>query len=644
MPKLTIDDILVEVPDGTSILEAAKSVGIWIPHFCYHPALGKAGACRVCAVTLLEGPVKGVQMSCMLPVQNGMVVSTTDPEALAMRAQVIEWLMLSHPHDCPVCDEGGECLLQDYTIAGGHGIRRYGGRKRTHVNQDLGPHVQHEMNRCIQCYRCARFYQEYAGGNDFGVMGSARRVYFGRFAAGPLQSPFSGNLVDICPTGVFTDKTARFRARYWDYEMAPSLCPHCSLGCNTVPVARLRELLKVVARDNRLVNGPFICDRGRFANGAVNRLDRPRQPLRAGCEVPWGDALSAVVDRIRELREEVGPGAIAFVGSARLALEGALQLASLAKALGATLCLTATGEEADRNRAAVTALRRGTPASLATVRRADCIAIVHCDLRDEGPMLLLAVRQAWRQGAPVFLVGEASPLEQALDVGMEAIQLSYPEEVPFGIFERPVIIGGTRQSTAADIAALAGAEAAIALLLDGPNACGVTLVAAAAGATPLDEALATGKIRALVTLEAELPAELPPGIEVIAAADWQLTPAVAAAGIVLPTTPWTEMDGTYLNNEGRAQRFRRVMAPGLPIRGLPSRYHAAADKPAPFHPPRVFRSAPPGGEPRPVWQVLADLQTRLTGAPAPAPLVGAWAALQDLDPEGEGRLVWDLPA
>ena len=147
MIKLVIDGKTVEVAEGVTVLEAAGSVGIPIPHFCWHPALGKAGACRLCAVKMLDGPIKGVQMSCMLECQNGMVVSTTDPDALAMRRQVIEWLMINHPHDCPVCDEGGECLLQDFTIAGGHGLRRYTGKKRTYHNQYLGTQIQHEMNR-----------------------------------------------------------------------------------------------------------------------------------------------------------------------------------------------------------------------------------------------------------------------------------------------------------------------------------------------------------------------------------------------------------------------------------------------------------------------------------------------------------------
>ena len=311
MPKLIIDSIPVEVPDGTNVLEAARSIGITIPHFCWHPALGQAGACRACAVKMLEGPIRGIQMSCMLPAQDGMVVSTTDSEAVAMRRAVIEWLMINHPHDCPVCDEGGECQLQDYTIAGGHGIRRYDGLKRTHVNQFLGKYIEHEMNRCIQCYRCARFYQEYAGGTDFGTLGRSGAVYFGRQQDGQLESLFSGNLADICPTGVFTDKTARFRARYWDYDMAPSVCPHCSLGCNTVPAAHYRELLKVTARRNDAVNGWFICDRGRFSNAAVNAPERPRQAQVEGEAVSMEAALNMLQERLSGFLELHGPEALA---------------------------------------------------------------------------------------------------------------------------------------------------------------------------------------------------------------------------------------------------------------------------------------------------------------------------------------------
>ena len=181
MPKLIIDSREIEVPEGTNVLEAAERLGIMVPRFCYHPALGSVGACRVCAVMFLEGPVKGVEMSCMVEAKDGMVVSTTHPEAMDFRKYVIEWLMLNHPLDCPVCDEGGHCLLQDETVSGGHGIRRFLGPKRTYQDQDLGLFVQHEMNRCIQCWRCRRFYQEYAGYRDLGALQIANRTYFGRF-------------------------------------------------------------------------------------------------------------------------------------------------------------------------------------------------------------------------------------------------------------------------------------------------------------------------------------------------------------------------------------------------------------------------------------------------------------------------------
>ncbi|HEX8960541.1 MAG TPA: molybdopterin-dependent oxidoreductase [Geobacteraceae bacterium] len=637
MPKLIIDNIEVEVPPGTNVLEAAKKVGVWIPHFCYHPALGSVGACRLCAMKFLEGPVKGIQMSCMVPAQDGMVVSTTDGDAAQMRRLVIEWLMTNHPHDCPVCDEGGECLLQDYTVAGGHGIRRYRGKKRTFIPQYLGPYIEHEMNRCIECYRCARFYQEFAGGSDFGVLGSARRVYFGRFEEGAFQSPFSGNLVDICPTGVFTDKTARFRARYWDYEMAPSVCPHCSLGCNTVPAARYRELLKTISRENPAVNGWFICDRGRFSNGAVNDPARPRSPLVDGREVGWDEALDAFLIRVAELAELYGEGSLAVVGSSRLALEGNVLLPRLAELLGTGfLCYFTDVEEGDRTAAAVSLLKRETAASLADVRASDCIAIVESDLLEEGPMMALAVRQAWRRGAPVFLVGEHAPLEQARAIAIEAVQLSFLEEVPLGIFERPVVICSTKNSPPAAIEQLAHADAKIACLLPGPNAFGAALVARAYETTALADAVATGRVKGVIAVEADIDQGLLDGIPLVVLLDWLPSGLTRRADIVLPTTAWVEMDGTFVNNEGRGQRFTRVMTPGYPIKGLPARYHASVDKPAPFHPPRVHRREPPGGDLHPAWCVIAEIVQRLGGERIDEPLSGLWEGFRDIDPEGEG--------
>lgn len=598
MPKLIIDTIAVDVPDGTTVLEAARSIGIVIPHFCWHPALGKAGACRVCAVMLLDGPVKGVQMSCMLPVQDGMVVSTTDAEAVAMRRAVIEWLMINHPHDCPVCDEGGECQLQDYTIAGGHGLRRYDGRKRTHRNQYLGERIEHEMNRCIQCYRCARFYQEYAGGTDFGVTGRAGSVYFGRQQDGALESPFSGNLVDICPTGVFTDKTARFRARYWDYDMAPSVCPHCSLGCNTVPMARYRELLKVTARRNDPVNGWFICDRGRFSNAAVNAPDRPRQATIDGESVSMDQALDTLGWRLNEFLELHGPGHLAIVGSPRMSMEGNLMAARLRELLGAgTLCYFGGQVISDRTVEAVSMLSAGNAASQEDVRQADLVAVMECNLLDEAPMMALAVRQAWRNGAKVFAAGQDCPVDAAQQQLFESEQVLNLSDIPFTSATRPVLICGTRHTGLQEIRAAAGARVKLALILDGPNSFGCAQLAREHAAVPFSEALASGTITGCIFLESDIPPDLPREIRVLAAADWRPTGLLQRAEISLPVTSWIEMDGSFVNNEGRTQHFKQVMQPGLPIRGL---------DPA-GHPPRIHRHEAPGGDLLPAWAIIESL-------------------------------------
>ena len=635
MPKLIIDDIAVEVPPGTNVLEAARSVGITIPHFCYHPALAIAGACRLCAVKLLDGPVKGIQMSCSLPAQDGMVVSTTDPEALKLRSLVIEWLMLNHPHDCPVCDEGGECLLQDFTIAGGHSRRRYQGKKRTFLNQFLGDGIQHEMNRCIECYRCVRFYQDYAGGTDFGVTGSAGRVYFGRFADGPLESPFSGNLVDICPTGVFTDKTGRFRARYWDYEFAPSVCPHCSVGCNTSPQNFQRELIKVVARRNDQVNGWFICDRGRFDKGYVNDPRRPREPVVEGVVRGYQEALDLLARRVSDFIAANGAESLALVGSARMSLEGAILLGELARLLkGTQLCYFAEEKLARGSLAAVRLLNEQNAASLHDLQGADCIALLSLDLMEEGPMLALAVRKAWLAGAQVYLVS-AEPAASKQPLPFQCSAVSSLDQVPLEGGDRGVVVCGAGRKEPELLAHLASLGAKLVMLQPGPNGFGVALLALEHGALSLSAALAAKKVKGMVCFESDIPAEMLDGVALLGCADWRSSDAAQAATVFLPTTTWIESDGTSINFEGRAQRFQRSLRAGLPLKGLDAKYHSCAGQ-APLHPPRVHRAEIPGGAERDCWQLIASLIERLGGAAIAEPLSGKWSTLRDLDPEGGG--------
>ncbi|QVW21333.1 NADH-quinone oxidoreductase subunit NuoG [Pseudomonas hormoni] len=327
MATIHVDGKELEVDGADNLLQACLSLGLDIPYFCWHPALGSVGACRQCAVKQYtdENDKRGrIVMSCMTPATDGSWISIDDEEAKVFRASVVEWLMTNHPHDCPVCEEGGHCHLQDMTVMTGHNERRYRFTKRTHQNQQLGPFISHEMNRCIACYRCVRFYKDYAGGTDLGVFGAHDNVYFGRVEDGTLESEFSGNLTEVCPTGVFTDKTHSERYnRKWDMQFSPSICHGCSSGCNISPGERYGELRRIENRFNGSVNQYFLCDRGRFGYGYVNREDRPRQPLLAnGTKLSLDEALDKAADLLRG-RNIVG------IGSPRASLESNYALREL---------------------------------------------------------------------------------------------------------------------------------------------------------------------------------------------------------------------------------------------------------------------------------------------------------------------------
>jgi len=317
---------------------------------------------------------------------------------------VIEWLMLNHPHDCPVCDEGGECHLQDMTVMTGHAYRESRYEKRTHINQDLGPLVNHEMNRCIQCYRCVRYYRDYAGGRDFNVFASHDHVYFGRCGDGALESEFSGNLVEICPTGVFTDKTFRKRfSRKWDLQTAPSVCVHCSLGCNTIPGSRYGELRRVRNRYNREVNGYFLCDRGRYGYEFVNSSLRIREPLvRApkGSEpaaVTVEEALKHAAACLTDSRRAIG------IGSPRASLESNFALMAMVGRENFFAGVADEDLELLRLVLAVLGNCPNRPPSLNETLNADAVLVLGEDVCNMAPMLALNLRQLAHRKAARFL-------------------------------------------------------------------------------------------------------------------------------------------------------------------------------------------------------------------------------------------------
>ena len=421
MTTIFIDGKPFETRPDTNLLQACLSAGSDLPYFCWHPELGSVGACRQCAVKQFSGPddSKGrIVMACMTPVSEGSLLSIADPEAMDFRASIVEWLMTNHPHDCPVCEEGGECHLQDMTVMTGHHNRRYRFNKRTHRNQDLGPFVKHEMNRCIACYRCVRFYRDYAGGEDLAAFASHNSVYFGRDRDGTLESDFSGNLVEVCPTGVFTDKPfSAFYTRKWDLRGAPSVCVHCAVGCNTLINERAGTVRRVLNRYHGEVNRYFLCDRGRFGYGFVNAATRIRSPLRR--DGKGGQRGIGAAEALLRFGNALREGSVIGIGSPRASLESNFALRRLVGAQHFHLGVSAA-EHALLD--ATLSLLRNTPArilSLHEAERADAVLVLGDDVCRTAPRLGLALRQSTRQAS--FEAASAAKVPSWLDAAVRSI-------------------------------------------------------------------------------------------------------------------------------------------------------------------------------------------------------------------------------
>ncbi len=396
MAKVFIDNKPYEVDATKNMLETCLSLGLNLPYFCWHPAMHSVGACRQCAIMKYKDAddKKGkIVMACMEPVADNMHISIEAPEAHQFRAGNVEALMTNHPHDCPVCDEGGECHLQDMTVMTGHNYRRYDFKKRTHTNQYLGPFVNHEMNRCIQCYRCVRFYKDYAGGKDLDVFATHNDVYFGRHEDGVLESEFSGNLVEVCPTGVFTDKTLKKHyTRKWDLTNAPSVCHQCSLGCNIIASERYGSVRRISSRYNGDVNSYFLCDRGRFGYEYVNSAERIQTSLKKqdGTFVPITKE-----DAIKEIKALIATGRkLTGIGSSKASLESNFLLRQLVGAENFYGGIPSS--EGNLIKEVISILKSGKVKvpSLNEVKDYDAVFILGEDVTNTAPMLALSLRQA----------------------------------------------------------------------------------------------------------------------------------------------------------------------------------------------------------------------------------------------------------
>ncbi|KOR31046.1 NADH dehydrogenase, partial [Achromatium sp. WMS2] len=462
MATIHVDGKEYQVDDADNLLQACLSLGIDIPYFCWHPALGSVGACRQCAVKQFNGPddKKGrLVMSCRTPAANNTWISVDDAEAKAFRAGIIEFMMTNHPHDCPVCEEGGHCHLQDMTVMSGHSKRRYRFAKRTHNSQYLGSFIKHEPNRCIACYRCVRYYQDYADGRNFGVFGSHNHVYFGRITDGVLENEFSGNLVEVCPTGVFTDKTHSDRYnRKWDMLFAPSVCQQCAVGCNISPGERYGEIRRVENRYNGAVNHYFLCDRGRFGYGYVNAQDRPRQPqLRNGQElqtVTPEAAITGVTTQLREAQRIIG------IGSPRASLEANFQLRELVGTDNFYSGMNATELALTQQVLDILQTSGARTPSLREMEDADAVFILGEDVTQTAPRISLAIRQASKAIARKLAANKGIPPWHAEAVKSIANDAKYPVFIAsFAPTRLQDVAKGTYCATAEDIARLGFAVA-----------------------------------------------------------------------------------------------------------------------------------------------------------------------------------------
>ncbi len=631
MPTIHVDDQAIEVQGGTNLLQALLQASEDLPYFCWHPALGSVGACRQCAVTQYrdEDDTRGrIVMACMTEVTDGARFGLAAESAAEFRTSVIENLMLNHPHDCPVCEEGGECHLQDMTVMVGHRDRDYQGRKTTYRNQYLGPLISHEMNRCITCYRCTRFYQDYAGGVDLAAMASRDRVYFGRESDGILESEFAGNLVEVCPTGVFTDKPlAAHYSRKWDLASAPTVCTGCSLGCNTHTSERYGELRRIHNRYNYDINGYFLCDRGRFGGGYVNG---DRRIPNIGRRNDDGTFSSVSIDAALEILKglQVGDASrrVVGVGSPRTSLEANFALRALVGE--ANFCNGI--DAADRATNAVTRAALASNLTVPTMRgveQADAILIVGEDLTNHAPRLALSVRQAaharatelaaaigipaWQDAAvrtlaqeqrhPVMILGAHSDrLDDIASVKMRQTPASILETLAAlseGLAQRPrddelagildallnakrplVITGNSLGDAAIASAALAFAtklrarvdETGFLCVPSEGNSLGVSSVE---GGLTLEAVSEISKIDALIVVENDLSRRLPPAVwqslrgatECLIVIDAVDSATATGANLVFPAAAVPESEGTWINFEGRAQRSYATFVPAEPI-------------------------------------------------------------------------------
>jgi len=421
MVTLIIDSKQVTVEEGTTILKAAEKLGIEIPTFCYHDKLETVGACRMCLVEVENTPK--LQIACATVVSEGMVVKTDTPQVTSARKGILEFLLINHPLDCPVCDKGGECELQNLVFKFGSNKSRFVEEKRRHIadpnarydDLSIGTHTIRNMNRCILCRKCVRFISEIAGQTDLGTFRRGSKTEINVLPDIPLGNLYSGNVVEICPVGALTSKSFRYKTRVWQIKTTPSICPNCADGCNIKIWAKDERIYRFTSRRNDEVDEGFLCDKGRFGFEFVNIPDRLRHPLikKNGklTETTWDEAIEFVASNLRKIKREAGPEALAGVGSPRLTNEEGYLFQKLFRSVIGTN--NVDHRVNSKNLLPSPDLNSkirvfGMTNSISQIENAKLLFVLGCDLEREHPIINLRVIKAKRKGSMLLIANPAS--------------------------------------------------------------------------------------------------------------------------------------------------------------------------------------------------------------------------------------------
>jgi len=612
MVELEIDGKKVEVPEGSMVIQAAHKVDTYIPHFCYHKKLSIAANCRMCLVEVEKMP-KAVP-ACATPVSAGMVVRTTSEKAVKAQQSVMEFLLINHPLDCPICDQGGECQLQDLAVGYGKSASRYTEEKRVVFHKNVGPLISmEEMTRCIHCTRCVRFGQEIAGVMELGMLGRGEHSEITTFVGKTVDSELSGNMIDLCPVGALTSKPFRYSARTWELSRRKSVSPHDSVGANLVVQSKNNRVMRVLPLENEAINECWISDKDRFSYEGLTSEARLTQPmLKQGgewIEADWQTALEYVAKSLKGVAADHGANALAMLGSAHSTVEELFLLKQLAQGLG-TANVDFRLRQSDFSGASAGAPWLGMP--LADLSTLDSAFVIGSFLRRDHPLMAARLRQAARSGAKLHLLhatgdnsliptaktiiaapsawvdtlaGIAAAVAQARNValpqgaaGVEATAAAQEIAASLASGEkRAVLIGNSAvqhpefsriHALAQWIAEQTGAT--LGFLTEAANTVGAHLVGALPGAQGLNARQAFDEPRkgyVLLNFEPEFDTANP--TQALAALRQAETVVVMSpfktgldyADVLLPISPFTETAGAFVNAEGTLQAFSGVVRP-----------------------------------------------------------------------------------